>query len=112
MRKSHVAAANRSCRYWVTNGCVDNMSGTSEVPKLPDPLCATRKSAEVGWVRTFTVQQETLITIAADPKHLHTWGSGPGGGISLDGTGTGLAARWRLTGSRMGRGLRKPSLRQ
>jgi len=32
----------------VTNGCADNMSGTSEVPQLPDPLCATRKSAEVG----------------------------------------------------------------
>src|SRR5262249_33098628 len=24
------------------------MSGTSEVPQLPDPLCATRKSGEVG----------------------------------------------------------------
>jgi hypothetical protein len=32
---------------WVTNGCADNMSGASEVPQ-PDPLCATRKSAEVG----------------------------------------------------------------
>ena len=35
----------------VTNGCADNMSGTSEVPQLADPLCATRKSAEVGHKR-------------------------------------------------------------
>jgi hypothetical protein len=40
--------------YWwhfvrcVTNGYADNMSGTSEVPQGTDPLCATRKSAEVG----------------------------------------------------------------
>jgi hypothetical protein len=40
----------------VTNGCADNMSGTSEVPKLAAPLCATRKSAEVG-------QQETLQAV-------------------------------------------------
>ena len=31
----------------ITNGCADNMSGTSEVPQLADPLCATRKSAEM-----------------------------------------------------------------
>jgi hypothetical protein len=30
----------------------DNMGGTSEVPQLTDPLCATRKSAEVGQLRT------------------------------------------------------------
>jgi len=30
------------------------MSGTSEVPQLADPLCATRKSAEVGQRRTKT----------------------------------------------------------
>src|SRR5215831_17615005 len=34
-----------------------NMSGTSEVPQLPDPLCATRKSAEVGHFRTPAPQQ-------------------------------------------------------
>jgi len=34
----------------VTNGCADNMSGTSEVPQLTDPLCAPRKSAEVGQI--------------------------------------------------------------
>jgi hypothetical protein len=30
------------------NGCADNMSGTSEVPQLAAPLCATPKSAEMG----------------------------------------------------------------
>ena len=34
-------------RSWATNSCADNMSGTSEVPQLADPLCATSKSAEV-----------------------------------------------------------------
>jgi hypothetical protein len=43
----------------VTNGCADNMSGTSEVPQLADPLCATRKSAEVGHLRTHAPQQIT-----------------------------------------------------
>jgi hypothetical protein len=38
----------RELKGLVTNGCTDNMSGTSEVPQLTDPLCATRKSAEVG----------------------------------------------------------------
>jgi hypothetical protein len=37
----------------VTNGCADHMSGTSEVPQLSDPLCASRKSAEMGHNRTF-----------------------------------------------------------
>jgi hypothetical protein len=37
---------------YVTNGCADNMCGTSEVPQLADPLWATRKSAEVGHERT------------------------------------------------------------
>jgi hypothetical protein len=35
----------------VTTGCADNMCGTSEVPQLADPLCATCKSAEVGQVQ-------------------------------------------------------------
>jgi hypothetical protein len=33
----------RLCRF---------MSGTSEVPQLPDPLCAPRKSAEVSQKRS------------------------------------------------------------
>ncbi len=37
---------------WVTNGRADNMSDTSEVSRLTDPLCATRKSAEVGHFQT------------------------------------------------------------
>jgi hypothetical protein len=37
----------------VTNGCADNTSGTSEVHQLADPLCATRKSAEVGQEETW-----------------------------------------------------------
>ena len=36
----------------VTNGCADDVSGTSEGPQLADPLCATRKSAEVGHFET------------------------------------------------------------
>jgi hypothetical protein len=40
----------------ITNGCADNMSDTSEVPQLTDPLCATRKSAEVGQLRTHADQ--------------------------------------------------------
>jgi hypothetical protein len=41
----------------VTNGCDDNMSGTSQVPQPADPLCATRKSAEVGHERSYAKQQ-------------------------------------------------------
>jgi hypothetical protein len=44
------AKRGHRCPSWVTNGCADNVSGTSEVPQLVlgDPLCATRKSVEVG----------------------------------------------------------------
>jgi hypothetical protein len=43
---------------WVTNGHADNMSDTSEVPQLTDPLCATRKSAEVGQFQTSLFRTE------------------------------------------------------
>jgi hypothetical protein len=33
------------------------MSGTSEVPQLAAPLCATRKSAEVGHERSLPVDR-------------------------------------------------------
>jgi hypothetical protein len=48
---------------WVTNGCADDMSGTPEVAKLADPLCSTRKSAEVGQLRTIveTMRAKKMI---------------------------------------------------
>jgi hypothetical protein len=52
---------------WVTNGCADNMSGTSEIPQLAAPLCATRKSAEAGGIGDATVDCVIHITLFA-PK--------------------------------------------
>jgi hypothetical protein len=54
--------------FWVTNGCADNMSGTSEVPQVADPLCATRKSAEVGHKPSFMPlrQPEHRVTVRGD----------------------------------------------
>jgi hypothetical protein len=49
-KHSEIRETSRPLR--VTDGCADNISGTSEVPQLADPLSATRKSAEAG-------QQET-----------------------------------------------------
>jgi hypothetical protein len=71
----------RSCRArnaalqkgprWVTNGCADNadnMSGTSEVPELADPLCATRKSAEVGQIRHRSKTRRSSIALSLEWK--------------------------------------------
>jgi hypothetical protein len=48
----------------VTNGRADTMSGTSEVPQLADPLCARRKSAEVGQFRTYACSLDYITTVA------------------------------------------------
>jgi hypothetical protein len=31
---AHTRDRTAACRFWVTNGCADNMTGTSEVPQL------------------------------------------------------------------------------
>ena len=59
-------------RLWVTNGCADNMCGTSEVPQLADPLCATRKSAEVGQIADSCAA--TLFEVLVG-DHEQRWGS-------------------------------------
>jgi hypothetical protein len=46
---------------WVTNGYADNMIGTSEVPQVADPLCATRKSAALGQKETYAGEPKTCI---------------------------------------------------
>jgi hypothetical protein len=73
--------------------------------KNTGPHAAAPRDASVIYDILFTASAETMVTIAADPKHLgarigitsvlHTWGSAlthqvhmivPAGGISLDGT--------------------------
>jgi hypothetical protein len=57
----------------VIDGCADNRSGTSEVPQLTDPLCATRKSAQVGRFRPSTPSleaRETDVTFHSPHNYL------------------------------------------
>jgi hypothetical protein len=56
----------------------DNISGTSEVPNLADPLCASRKSAEVGQARdscdAFLAFRAILAMRAVPPGRLFAMG--------------------------------------